>query len=185
MRSSSPIFFFFFFLLAGGVGGRGEGGNLLSFAFAFAFAQAQAQDVDGCLGCAIVKFFGDEAIDATIFGTNILKGAFEGILPAAGGGDPNNKILLLDPSDTFLDEPPLPPQPQPQPNVSPPPAAQLIPEQQQQNANTANDADIELINVAPSLPPIRQEDRCYDGDDDDPQPSPSVRVNIFYFLKFI
>lgn len=179
MRSSSPIFLFFF-LLAGGGGGRGEGGNLLSFAFAFAFAQAQAQDVDGCLSCAIVKFFGDEAIDATIFGTNILKGAFEGILPAAGGGvggggDPNNTILLLDPSDTFLDEPPLPPQPQPQPNVSPPPAAQLIPEQQQQNANPANDADIELINLAPSLPPIRQEDRC-----DDPQPSSSVRVNFFF-----
>lgn len=113
-------------------------GGLLSFTY------AQAQD--DCLSCAVVnfvEFLGVQATDAIISGASALKGAFE----ATPAGDNN-----IDPYDAFLDEtqPPL------QLNLSPAPPPQLT---SKQNANPV-DADIELLNLAPSIAPAQEKDRC-------------------------
>lgn len=116
------------------------GGGLLSFTHA-----QQAQD--DCPSCAavinFVEFLGEQVTDAIISGASALKGAFEAA-PAAGD---NN----IDPFDAFLDER------QQQQLPPPPPPPQLSP---QQNADPV-DADIELLNLAPSIPPPAQENnRC-------------------------
>lgn len=113
----------------------GGGGLLLSFTL------AQAQD-DDCPICAIgnfVEFLGEQVTDAIISGASALKGAFE----AAPAGDDN----IIDPFDAFLDE-----------RQPPPPPPQLSP---QQNADPVEDADIELLNLAPSIPPTQEKNiRC-------------------------
>lgn len=155
------------FFLLGGPGG----GLLLSFTFtphaqahAQAQAQAQAQDAD-CPICAgvgnFVEFLGEQVTDALISGASALKGAFFEAAPApAPAGDNNN----IDPFEVFLDvperqpPPPEPPEPsEPEPEPEPPP--QLSP---QQNADPVDDAaDIELLYLAPSIPPAAQEgNRC-------------------------
>lgn len=113
------------------------GGGLLSF------THAQAQD--DCPSCAVgkfVEFLGEQVTDAIISGASALKGAFEAA-PAAG--DNNN----IEPFDAFLDERQQPPPP-------PPPSPQLSP---QQNANPVH-ADIELLNLAPFIPPAQENNRC-------------------------
>lgn len=124
------------------------GGGLLPFTY------AQAQD--DCPSCAVgnfVEFLGEQTTDAIMFGASALKGAFE----AAPAGDDN-----IDPYNAFLNEPLPLPAPL-QLNLSPAPPPQLTP---QQNANPV-DADIELLILAPSIPPAQENDRC------DPQ-RPSV-----------
>lgn len=115
------------------------GGGLLSF------TNAQAQD--DCPSCAVgnfVEFLGEQVTDAIISGASALKGAFE----AAPAGDNN-----IDPFDAFLDERQPPPF---QLNLFPAPPPQLSP---QQDANPV-DADIELLNLAPSIPPAQENNRC-------------------------
>lgn len=117
------------------------GRGLLSFTH----AHAQAQD-DDCPICAVgnfVEFLGEQVTDAIISGASALKGAFE----AAPAGDNN-----IDPFDAFLDErqSPLPPPPPPQPQLSP----------QQQNADPVDAVGIELLYLAPSIPPAQDNNRC-------------------------
>lgn len=124
------------------------GGGLLSITY----AQAQGD----CPSCAVgnfVEFLGEQTIDAIMSGASALKGAFE----AAPAGDDN-----INPYNAFLNEP-LPLPAPPQPNLSPAPPPQLTP---QQYANPV-DADIELLILAPSIPPAQEKNRC------DPQ-GPSV-----------
>lgn len=116
------------------------------------FTHAQAQD--DCPSCAVgkfVEFLGEQVTDAIISGASALKGAFEAA-PAAG--DNNN----IEPFDAFLDE--RQPPPPLQLNLSPappsPPPPQLSP---QQNADPV-DADIELLNLAPFIPPAQENNRC-------------------------
>lgn len=118
---------------------------LLKGAF-FSFTHAQAQD--DCPICAVgnfVEFLGEQVTDAIISGGSALKGAFEAASPA-GDND-------IDSFDALLDERQPPPL---QLSIPPAPPPQLSP---QQNANPV-DADIELLNLAPSIPPAQENNRC-------------------------